>query len=606
MKKIKKLSLITLIAICSILSVYRINVAHDNEIAWDILGYYLYLPATFVHHDPMLHDITWIKKTIEERKLSGTMYMISENKEGKPVYFFLAGMALFYLPFFIIAGLIASVSGFATDGFSLPYQYSLVVGGIIYTIIGLIFLRKILRKFFSEKMSSLLMFIIVFGTNYVNHLTIDNLATVNIIFMLTTIIIWNTIKWHENYKGKHLAAIGICATLAALVKPSEAFVILIPILWNVTSLNSFGEKLKKLFAGKTALLITIVICFALVLPQMLYWHRMTGKFIYDSYKNPGIGLDLFSPHIMDVLFSYRKGWLLYTPVMIFSLMGFFILFKRNKSIFWACFIYFMVSFYIISSWTEWWYGAAFSTRPLIATYAVLAICLGYFIQYVNEKKPFIKLLFGFVVIFFVFLNQFQWWQYKNYILDPYRTTKDYYWATFLKTKVTDKDKELLMVFRDFSGNMNFTDEYRYQKSLLLLENFEDDTTKANQKENNNHFFRLDESQEFYPIIETPFNEITQLDHAWIKVSVDIRFPKAFEGSFPCIVNTMDRKGQAYGYYAPEIKPDSVPDQWKKVQAAYLTPEIRSVHDVYKCYLWKRSKTGFDIDNLKLEVYKRKQ
>ena len=258
MKKFKSISLVTLIAISSFLSVYKINIVHDNEIAWDVFGYYLYLPATFIHHDPMLKDITWLKKVNEERKLTGTLYMVSENKQREPMYFFLMGMAIFYLPFFFLAHIYASMCGFAVDGFSMPYQYFLVIGGIIYTIIGLIFLRRILLYFFSEKLSSLLMVIIVFGTNYINQFTIDNLATINVIFMLTTIIVWNTIKWHQNYKGKHLMVIGICITLATLVKPTEVFVFLLPLFWNITSLKTMKQKWIKLISNKTYIFVTWV------------------------------------------------------------------------------------------------------------------------------------------------------------------------------------------------------------------------------------------------------------------------------------------------------------------------------------------------------------
>lgn len=531
--------------------------------------------------------------------------MVSQNKQGEPMYFFLMGMALFYLPFFFAGNAFASMFGFAVDGFSLPYQYFLVIGGIIYTIIGLIFLRKILLRFFSEKLSSLIMLIVVFGTNYINHLTIDNLGTVNVIFMLTTIVIWNTIKWHENFKSKHLITIGVCATLIVLVKPSEIFILFLPLLWNVTSVEKLKQKISLLIANKTLLLITIGVCLLIAMPQMMYWHIKTGKFIYDSYKNPGVGLDYFSPHIIDVLFSYRKGWLLYTPIMIFSLIGFYFLYKNNKQIFYASAIYFLFSFYIIASWTEWWYGAAFSTRPLIATYPILAICLGYFLLHINKSKFIVKITVGIIATFFVFLNQFQWWQYKNYILDPYRTTKEYYWATFLKTKVSESDRELLLVYRDFSGKMGFTENEKYQKSLLLTESFDETDNKGNLTEKDNCFYRLNESQEFFPIFESSYNELTQKDHVWIKVSMDIRFPKEFEGPLPCLINTMERKIWSYGYYSTEIKIDSLPNQWKRVEVMYLTPEIRSAKDRFKCYIWKQGKSIFDIDNLKIEIYKRK-
>lgn len=248
MKLFNKLTLVTLIVTCSILSVYRINNVNEKEISWDVLGYYLYLPSTFIHHDPMLNDISWLQELNSEKKLSGTLYMVSQNEKGEPMYFFLMGMALFYLPFFFAGSAFASLSGFPADGFSLPYQYFLVIGGIIYTIIGLIFLRKILLRFFSERLSSLIMIIIVFGTNYINHLTIDNLATVNVLFMLTSIILWNTIKWHENFKRKHLITIGVSFTLMALIKPSEIFVLLIPLLWNVTSVEKLKQKFSLLWS----------------------------------------------------------------------------------------------------------------------------------------------------------------------------------------------------------------------------------------------------------------------------------------------------------------------------------------------------------------------
>ncbi len=605
MKILKKSSITTLIVICSILSIYRINVVRENEISWDILGYYLYLPATFIQHDPMLHDIRWLEKTNEEKKLAGTLYMVSQNQRGEPMYFFLMGMSLFYAPFFFAGSAFAKISGFPVDGFSQPYQYFLVIGGIIYSIIGLIFLRKILLRFFSERLSSLLMILTVFGTNYINHLTIDNLSTVNVIFMLTTIVLWNTIKWHENFKGQHLIAMGICITLAALVKPTEVFVLLIPLLWNVTSAEKFKQKLYAILSDKKALICTIGICFLIALPQMLYWYKKTGSFIYDSYKNPGVGLDFTSPHILNVLFSYRKGWLLYTPLMIIALIGFYFLYKKNKPIFYSSTIYFLFCFYIVSSWSEWWYGAAFSERPLIATYPVLTICMGYFFQHIKKNILIFKVMIGAVVAFFVFLNQFQWWQYKNYILDPYRTTKEYYWATFLKKSVTPADRELLMVDRDFTGKMEFSEKVKYQKTSLLTSDFEDKDNKGNQAEINNYFYRLTPEQEYYPIFESPYNELTQKDHLWITISLNIRFPADFEGSAPCLTMTMERKNGAYGYYAPEIKPDSIPDHWRKIELSFLTPEIRSSEDHLKCYLWKRGKSSFDIDNIKLDIYKRK-
>jgi hypothetical protein len=605
MKRIKSFTLITLVLICGYISIYRITHVSDKEISWDVLGYYLYLPATFIYHQPMLNDISWLEKINAEKDLTGTLYMVSTNDEGRPMYFFLMGMALFYLPFFLAGHAFAGLTGFPSDGFSMPYQYALVIGGIFYTIIGLVFLRKNLKHFFPERITALVMIIIALGTNYIHHLTLKDLETVNVLFMMVNIILWNTIRWHEDHKFRNLLFIGLGITLTALVKPSEIFVILLPLLWNVSSLETLRQKASILYQNRKQLIAVAAVCVLVALPQLAYWYLKTGHILYDSYKNPGVGLDIFYPHILNVLFSYRKGWLLYTPVMIFALVGWYFLYKENRKIFPATLSYFLLSFYVISSWSEWWYGAAFSSRPLITLYPVLGLSLGYFILFISHQKRIYRFAFGAIVLFFIFLNHFQWWQLKNYILDPYRTTGDYYWSTFLKTSVTDKDREKLMIYRDFTGKMELNNPQDYQKSILIDDKFDEPGKGEIRSEDGNSYYHFTEDQEFYLIFETPYRELTHQDHAWLRASLEIRFPENFQGNLPCFVMTMERKEGSYRYFAPEIKIDSVFNTWKKVELEYLTPEIRNTRDRFKCYIWKRGKSTFDIDNVKLELFKKK-
>ncbi len=108
---LQKPSLIVLVLLSITLFNYRIGTIHDLEIAWDIFGYYLPLPATFVYDDPMLHETEWVKELNEERHFACTLYMIARTKEGAPMYFFLFGMALFYLTFFLLAHVLAHLFG---------------------------------------------------------------------------------------------------------------------------------------------------------------------------------------------------------------------------------------------------------------------------------------------------------------------------------------------------------------------------------------------------------------------------------------------------------------------------------------------------------------
>jgi hypothetical protein len=550
------------------------------------------LPATFIYNDPLLKDRSWVDHLNEEKQLTGTVYQISTNDEGEPMYFFLFGMSFFYSVFFFIGHILASWTGFAQDGFSLPYQIALVYGCMIYTILGLVYFRKILLNFFTEKITIIILLIIVFGTNYSHHMSLKNLETVNVLFMLSGVLIWNTILWHKNQKFKNLLLIGLSLTLMSLVKPSEILFLSLPLFWNVKNSQTLKEKILLIYKYKGQFILALSLCVLLAVPQIWYWHTRTGHFFYDTYKNPGVGLDVFAPHIFETLFSYRKGWLVYTPIMIFSLIGFFFLWKRNSKLFPAILITVLISFYIVSSWSEWWYGAGFSILPMITYYILLSIPLGYFLtQVLNWKKFWSTSIFSAIIIL-IFLNQFQWWQLRNYILEPYRTTRNYYWATFLKTSVTKKDQELLLVNRNFSGETKFDDKKMYESKILFTDRFN--------SERKGILFSP-ATDEFGLSKHFTYRNLTSKDHVWVKISFDYKNNNSGEPILVAVM--MNRHEGAYGYKTYELENNN--SVFKHYELYYLTPEIRNSKDELKVDFWKRTSCELEIDNYQITIFEKK-
>jgi hypothetical protein len=360
----------------------------------------------------------------------------------------------------------------------------------------------------------------------------------------------------------------------------------------VFSRKTFKEKLTLIATHKGPFVGVIALCFLLFIPQLMYWQFKTGHFIYDSYKNPGVGLDFLNPHLIEALFSYKKGWLLYTPIAIFGLLGFFELKQKNPSVFPAFFLAFFSSFYLVVSWTEWWYGAGFSIRPLITYYPLLAIPLGYFIVRIAEAKKSVQMIFGSVFILFTAFNQFQWWQLRNYILDPYYTTKDYYWATFLQTSVQPSDLKLKAFQRDFNGQQVFNNQKDYTKHLAFERNF---------NELAHSIYQSDSTDEFALTNQFPYQDLTAKDHAWIHVS--FRYKTDNTGEIPLFAMMLDRKEGNYGYQVFDLKNTNT---WESVSFYYLTPPIRSTKDELKSYFWKRSECNLEVDDFKLEVFSPKK
>ncbi|MEK6616357.1 MAG: hypothetical protein AABZ32_09640 [Bacteroidota bacterium] len=309
---------------------------------------------TFIYHDLGIRNYSVIQSILDTYHNSGTFYQALHMESGDWVMRYGIGMSVLYSPFFFIGHLIAKVVGYPADGFSEPYQYSIWAGCMIYTFTGIFMLRKSLLKFFDEKISAMLLIIIVLGTNYTLHTSMhgQGAMTHNFLFTLYTFILWFTIRWHETHKMKHAVLLAISCGLAALVRPTEIIGVFIPILWGVYNKQTLNEKLQLLKKNMIQIICFSIIMMAIGSIQFIYWKIYSGRFFFDSYYNPGEGFD-FPPHTLHSLFSFRNGWFIYTPVMLFALAGFYFLFKKNKIIFASVFIYFVISLWIVSSWTVW-------------------------------------------------------------------------------------------------------------------------------------------------------------------------------------------------------------------------------------------------------------
>lgn len=567
-------------AMCFVV-LFRSTHTEKNELSWDVFGYYLWLPATFIYDDPGMKDRAWVEQVNEKYEASGTLYQLSTNDEGEPIYFFLVGMSFFYAPFFFLGHGIAAMTGAPMDGFSAPYQYSMVFGGIAYTLLGLWLFRKVLLNFLNDRIAAIVLLVVVFATNYSHHLTLKDLETVNILFLLMCWLLLSTIRWHNNPKTSYIIQIGTSITLMALVKPSEVLAVFIPLLWGIKNRETFRGKIRLLWQKRKQVIIAILVCLVIALPQIIYWKLRTHHFFYDSYKNPGVGLDFNKPHLLDVLFSYKKGWLLYTPVMIFSLVGCWFLVRRRKDVALALLFYLCISFYIIASWTEWWYGAAFSCRPIITSYPILGITLGLFFEAISSKRILRYSLFG-IILLATALNQFQWWQLRMFILDPYRTTKAYYQAIFLKTSVPPNAEKLKSFNWDFSAEKTWSDPENYHLKLKRrIGNFPGTT------------------DEFSKSIKIRYGKITRTDHVWTKARVSLETPDTAFSYGPFLVITMLHNDQSYGYFTLDLAKS---DRSKSIEVNYLTPPIRSEEDVLNCYVWNPSHNRLTIKEIELSFF----
>jgi hypothetical protein len=608
-----KVSLVAMLLIIAAIGSVRLSRPQweKNEIlTWDVFGYYLYLPATFIDHDIKLEKQEWLDSLMQNYPSTPVLYQALPGPKGNKVILYTTGMSMLYSPFFFTANTLAEPLGYKKDGLSMPYQLAIALGCLLYTIIGLIFARKILLRFFNDRLAAGLLLILAFGTNYFHLTALEGIMPHNSVFMLYTLIVWCTIRWHEDHKALHAFLLGAFMALAILARGSEIVCLFIPLLWGIKDRQSLRAKWKMILRYKRHVVLLGTAMFIVALPQLLYWKYAAGHWIYDSYKDAGFSFD--HPHLLDVLLSYKKGWLVYTPVMIFSLIGFIFLYRYRRDIFWAALIFFLLNFYIVSSWDVWWYAASFGQRALMQSYAVMILPLGAFFYRMNRTGIFAKVIVYTVTVLFAALNLFQTWQFGQGIIDLERMTRSYYWAVFLKTSVTAEERELLEP--DWGWSLEEMMKHKvFDHRVLRKIDFEAANAKIENRvdtlaHSEKYSFRLDSTAIFSPRIDTLFGDITNKHYVWLRATAYVYSEVSFQENPSTLSISAVRGNKTLKYAGADDERLPIPlvaGKWNKVTLDYLTPYIIRKGDKLMIQVWHRGKHPVWIDDMTVEMYEPK-
>jgi hypothetical protein len=177
-------------------------------------------------------------------------------------------------------------------------------------------------------------------------------------------------------------------------------------------------------------------------PQFIYWKIQAGQFLYFSYPDDQ-GFFFGNPQIWNILFSWRKGWLIYTPVMIFAIAGIPILWKSYKKYFFPVLIFFMVNVYLLSSWWDWWFGGGFGIRAFIDMYGVMALPLAAFVTWMLSRKVVLKYALILIFLLVTARSVFHHFQYHYGAIHWVAMTKEAYLDSFWRVRPSENFHKLI-------------------------------------------------------------------------------------------------------------------------------------------------------------------
>lgn len=584
----------------------------------DAWGYYVYLPSAFIYSD--LKDI---QKTLAKRaELNAGSVRVKENGYieieeahalgNSTVVKYTCGIAILNLPFFLVAHSFCTLTQlYPADGFSFPYTLLIGIGTLFYSLLGLWILRKLLFNYFSDTVVAITLLSIAIATNLYHFSVAGGLGMSHgYLFSLYAAMLWATDKFYITEQRRFAALIGFAAGLIVLIRPNEVIVLLFPLLWNIFSIDELKNRVQ--FIRKNfGLYVVMAIVFLLLLsPQIIYWMILTGKPLIYSYTNEKF--DFLHPNIKQGLFGYKNGWLAYTPIMYIAIAGLFFLPKYFRKSALATYMFLPIYIYVIYSWWCWTYINGFGSRPMVETYAFLALPFASFLTFLEKRIIFFKTIVAVFIVCCAFLNLFQTWQFMKGMIWTEDSNREFFKAMLLKAEITEKE----LIIYDCGAAQPDMDAVQFVK-LLQLQEFEDTLTENRIALSDRNAIELKNA--YSPAIEISAKEMGIRKSDYLKIS--------------CWAHCVERQPDYYrqAVLVAEFKHGNKSLSWRKLRlvnkignnknSIWHTGEpnqsreisffvnmpynFNSEEDAVRIFVWNPADVPVLIDDVRIELWREK-
>jgi hypothetical protein len=595
------------------------GITWDRSINSDGKGYYAYLPAFFIYHDLTYKFVESYEKKyypVDRSVFKEFRY----RQDGKTTNKYFPGLAILWLPFFLMAHLLSFSLGFPMDGYSLLYQYAISIAALFYLWLGCRFLMKLLAKSgASVKIAAFITFIIALGTNIIYFVVVENSMCHVYSFSLITMFLFYIYRYFHDKKGKYFILSSLLFGLIVLVRPTNGLILLLlplmawladpgirnplssilhppssilhpqssilhpqsSILHPQSSILHPPSSIKHLASG------FLILIFILSLPLIL-WHHTTGHWFVYQYGEER--LHFLHPHFFSILFSYNRGWFVYTPVALVSVFGFCHLWKENKNIFYWTLTFFVLFIYIASCWWMWYYASKCGQRIFIDLYAFVAILL-FFLFKSFQKGKVIRYLLTSILLLFAGLNIFQCYQHSCFIFPATDITREIYWDSFPRIHPAAKvyfSQEAIIARKSFFKDMEKPEGW---ENLYTLRGPFGFSGKHCSLITHKHPYSVGRYETLAPLFTSP-NRI-------IQVTAMVWSPGIKSGS--TLVMEVNSGNQKLSYNALYLASYVQADQWTPVEAAFYVPRDIPENSIAKIYFFNNTGSApLFIDDLTIE------
>ncbi len=513
------------------------------------------------------------------------------------------------------------VKGDSMNGYSTNYHYFIKLCSFVYGMLGLWFMFLMLRKLFDVDIARIVCSLTLLGSNLLWFTYFQSGMAHVPVFFLYAMFLWNCLWLFEKPTWARFLLMGFLGGMITIIRPTDILLLLFPLLYQVYSIESLFDKMKfirthalKLFGAGLMFIMPLI-------PQMLFWKKYAGSFLYYSYNDQGFSWE--PKQIYEGLFGMNNGWLAYSPMMIFSLVGLLFV-KKLKPYFLSIVFIFVAYVLVIYSWWCYTYMNGFGSRPMIHLYPLLGISFSVFIQWLLKRKVWVQVPIWVTFFLMAFVNISLSIHMAKGNLDSNESNLTYNQAILFKSSVNYGDLLKLDL------NQRQPQENTLEKlSTLGQLNFEDSTAsryKSNIFGHEGKVMEITSSDEYNPNLSCVLPAMSAQEKYVIHCSGDFyvqaAHPNDYTNSLLVLdvqrhdsvvlwksihinnkIGYKDSLGKSAMHAAPR---KGINNCWGNIPYYIKLPEGLLEGDKISLSIWNLGWAHIYIDNLKLVLFKQKK
>jgi hypothetical protein len=316
------------------------------------------------------------------------------------------GSAMLWSPFYLAADILVRLGnalGGSTpaDGYSPPYIAAVCIGAAFYSLLGLVLSYRLARRWTGAWAATLATLAMWLATPLIWYTYIQMPWSHSAGFAMVAlfITIWLgpelAIGWEERGRRRSPArwlALAVVGGLMTLVREQLGLFLLLPaieglaIYWRRLAARDWPA-LRGLI-GRHALFLGVFLL--MLTPQLVAY-----QILYGQPRPSGTvsgKLSLISYHFFDALFDLRRGAFLWTPIWALALLGFGLLWRRDRFLALALGAALLAQPYINGAISTWHLSGSFGFRRLIECTPLFVIGLALLIERLRWPKAVVATL----------------------------------------------------------------------------------------------------------------------------------------------------------------------------------------------------------------------